>query len=87
LYASPNVIRVNKSRRLRRTGHIAGTEEARNEYKILGGKREGKKPLGRHICRREDNIRLDLKETGLKLWTVRIWRAVVNTVINLWVPQ
>jgi hypothetical protein len=38
--------------------------EMRNANKILVGKPEGKRPLGRHRCRREDNIRMDLREIG-----------------------
>jgi hypothetical protein len=65
----------------------------RNAYKILVGKPEGRKPLG--ITRRkwEDNIRMDLRETGCEgVDWIRLaqdrdqWRAVVNTVMNLRVP-
>jgi chorismate-pyruvate lyase len=38
-----------------------------NEYTILVGKPEGKRPLGRHMRRREDNIRRDFREVGLKV--------------------
>jgi hypothetical protein len=47
LYASPNIIRVMKSRRMKWAGHIACTREIRNEYKILVRESEGKRPLRR----------------------------------------
>jgi hypothetical protein len=55
LYASPDIIRVIKSRRVRWTGHVARMEK-RNAYNISVGKSEGKRTLGRHRCRWEDNI-------------------------------
>jgi hypothetical protein len=68
-------------------------EERRNAYRILVGKPEGKRPLGRHRRRWEDNIRMDLRETGcggmdwIDLAQDRDqWRAHVNTVMNLRVP-
>jgi hypothetical protein len=47
LYSSPSIIRMIKSRRTRWTGHIARKGEKRNGYRILAGKPEGKRPLGR----------------------------------------
>jgi hypothetical protein len=47
LYSSPNIIRQIKSRRMRSAGHVAGMGEERNVYKVLMGKPEGKRPLGR----------------------------------------
>jgi hypothetical protein len=46
-YASPNVIRVIKSRRMRWAGHVARMGKMRNAYSILVGKAEGKRPFGR----------------------------------------
>jgi hypothetical protein len=67
--------------------------EKRNAYRILVGKPEGKRPLGRPRRRWEDNIRMDLRETGwddmdwIDLAQYRDqWKAVVNTVMNLRVP-
>jgi len=64
--------------------------EMRNAYRVLDGKPEGKRPLGRSRCRWEDNIRRDLREIGSKIvaWLHlaqnRVqWRAVVNTAMNL----
>ena len=58
LYSSPNIISSLKSRRLRWAGHIARMEQSRNAYRVLVGKSEGKRPLGRPRHRWEDNIRM-----------------------------
>jgi hypothetical protein len=47
LYSSPNIIRVIKSRRMRWAGHIACMGEGRGAYRVLVGRPEGRKPLGR----------------------------------------
>ena len=64
LYSSPNIVRLIKSRRMRRAGHVAGMEEWRGVHKVLVGKTEGKRPLGRPRRRWEDNIKMDLEEVG-----------------------
>jgi hypothetical protein len=93
LYSSPNIIRMIKSRRIRWAGHVARMGETRNVYRILVGKPEGKRPLGRPRRRWLDNIKMDLGEIG---WDDRDWiclaqdrdqwMAVVNRVMNLRVP-
>jgi hypothetical protein len=60
LYSSPSIIRIIKSRRMRRAGHVARMGEKRNAYRLLVGKPEGQRPLGRLRRRRVDNIRMDL---------------------------
>ena len=60
----PNIIRNLKSRRLRWTGHVALMGKFRNAYRVLVGKPESKRPLGRPRCRWEDNIKMDLRELG-----------------------
>jgi hypothetical protein len=60
LYCSPSIIRIMKSKRMRWSGCVARMGEKRNVYRILVGKLEGKRPLGRPGCRWEDNIRMDL---------------------------
>jgi hypothetical protein len=61
LYCSPNIIRMIKSRRMRWAGHIARMEAPRNAYRILVGKPEGKRPLGRPRRRWVDNIKMYLR--------------------------
>jgi hypothetical protein len=56
LHSSSNIIRMIKSRRMRWEGHVAQMGERRNAYRILVGKPEGKRPLGRPRHRRVDNI-------------------------------
>ena len=64
LYSSPNIVRVIKSRRMRWAGHVARMGEERGAYRVLVGKPEGKRPLGRPRRRWMDNIRMDLQEVG-----------------------
>ena len=64
LYSSPNIVRVIKSRRIRWAGHLARMGEGRGMYRVLVGKPEGKRPLGRPRRRWEDNIKTDLQEIG-----------------------
>jgi hypothetical protein len=62
LYSSPCIIRIIKSRRMRWAGHVARMGEKSNAYRLLVGKPEGKRPLGRPRRRWVDNIRMDLGE-------------------------
>jgi len=64
LYSSPNILRLIKSRRIRWAGHVAPTGEEWEVYRVLVGKLEGRRPLGRPRCRWVDNIRMDLQEVG-----------------------
>jgi hypothetical protein len=72
---------------------VARTGKRRGAYRVLVGKPEGRRPLGRPRRRREDNIKMDLREVrwGGVDWIDLAqdrdrWRAVVYTVMNLWVP-
>jgi hypothetical protein len=93
LYSSPNIIRQIKSRRIRWAGHVARMGEERKVYRVLVGKPEGKRLLGRPRHRWENGIRMDLKEMGwgtvewinLALDRDRWW-ALVNTVMHLRAP-
>jgi len=92
LYSLPNIVRVVKSRRMRWAGHVARLREGRSGHRVLVGKPEGKRPLGRPRRRWEDNIKMDLRKVGeggdwMELAQDRDrWRALVNTVMNLRVP-
>jgi hypothetical protein len=90
LYSSPDIIRQIKSRRMRWAGHVARVGEGRNVYRVLVGKPEGKRPLERPRHRREEGIKMDLREIGwgcvewIHLAHDRDrWRALVNAVMNL----
>jgi hypothetical protein len=64
LYSSPSIIRIIKSRRMRYAGHVARMGEKGNANRLLAGKLEGKRPLGRPRLRWVDNIRMDLGVVG-----------------------
>jgi hypothetical protein len=93
LYSLPNIVRVIKPRRLRLAWHVARMGEGRCVYRVLVGKPEGKRPLGRPRRRWEDNVRMDLQEVGC---VCNDWiglaqyrdrrRAPVSVVRNLRVP-
>jgi hypothetical protein len=57
LYSLPNIVRVEKSRRMRWAGHVARMGEGRVVHRVLVGKPEGTRKLGRHRSRWEDNIK------------------------------
>jgi hypothetical protein len=59
-----DIIRQTKSRRMRWAGHVARMGEGRNVYRVLVGKPEGNRPLGRPRRRWEDGIEMDLREIG-----------------------
>jgi len=64
LYSLLNIVRVVKSRRMRWAEHVARLGEDRGVHRVLVGKPEGKRPLGRPRRRWEDNIKMDLQELG-----------------------
>jgi hypothetical protein len=93
LYSSLKIVRTIKSRRMRWAGHVALMGEGRGVYRVLVGKPEGKRPLGRPRHKWEDNIKLDLRERGIdganwiQLAQDRVqWQSFVNTVMNLQDP-
>ena len=93
LYSSPNIVRVIKSRRMKWVGHVARMGEERGVYRVLVGKPEGRRPLGRPRRRWADNIRMDLQEVGCVYmdWIGLAqdrdsWRTLVSVVMNLRVP-
>jgi hypothetical protein len=90
LYSSPSIIRITKSRRMRRAGHVARIGEKRNAYRLLVIKPEGRMSLGRPRCRWLDNIRMDPVEVGwgdvdwIGLAQDRgRWKALMNSILNL----
>jgi hypothetical protein len=92
LYSSPSIIRIIRSRR-RWAGHVTLMGEKRNACRLLVGKSEGKRPLGRPRRMWTDNVKMELGEVewgdmdwiGLAQDRGR-WRALVNSVRNLWGP-
>jgi hypothetical protein len=93
LYSSPSINRIINVRSMRRAGHVARMAKKRNAYRLLVGKPEGRRPLGRPRRKWVDNIRMDLVEVGwgdvawIGLAQDRDrWRALVNSVLNLRVP-
>jgi len=65
-----------KSRRMRWAGHVARMGERRGVYRVLVGKPEGKRPLGRPTRRWENNIEMDLQEVGCGVWTGSSWLRI-----------
>jgi hypothetical protein len=93
LYSFPNIVRVVESRKMRWAGHVARMGEGRGAYRVLVGRPEGKRPLGRPRHRWEDNIKMGLGEIGIDganwVWLAQDrvqWWAFVNTVMKLRVP-
>jgi len=93
LYSLPSIFREIKSKRMRWARHVARMGVMRGVYRVLVGKPEWKKPLGRPRRRWENNIKMDLKDVGFGVMNwIELdqdrdrWRAVVNAVMNLRVP-
>jgi len=93
LYSSPKIVRVIKSRRMRWAEHVARIDEEKGVYRVLVGKPEGKRPLGKTRNRWVDNIRTGLQEVGCGYmdWIGVAqdrdrWRTLVSAVMNLRVP-
>jgi hypothetical protein len=89
LYSLPNIVRVVKSR-MRWAGHVVRMGEERGVYRVLVGKPEEKRPLGRPRLRWEDNIKMDVQKVGggrgdwMEFAQDRDrWRALVSMVKNL----
>jgi hypothetical protein len=69
-YSSPNIIRMIKTNRMRWAGDVARISEKRTAYRILMGKPEGKRPLGRLRRRWVDNIKMEL-------WNGAVWTGPI----------
>jgi hypothetical protein len=86
------IILSNSSLFVRWEENVARMGEKRGVYRILVGRPEGRRPLGRPRRRWEDNIKMDLQDVGWVMDWIELaqnrdrWRAVVNAVMNLRVP-
>ena len=94
LYSSPNIFRVIKSRGMMWAGHVPRMGERRGVYRILIGKPEGKRQLGRSRRKWDDNIKKDLQDVGCEgMDWIDVaqdrdrWWALVNAVMNFHVPS
>jgi hypothetical protein len=78
LYSSLNIVRVIKSRRMRWAGHVACMGEGKDVYRVLVGRPEGKRILGRPRHKWEDNIKMDLREIWIDEanWIQVVWDRV-----------
>jgi hypothetical protein len=76
LSSPPNIIRVIKSRRMRWAGHVARMGEKTGAYRILVGRPEGRRPLGRPRRRWENNIKMDIQEMTWGAWTRLSWLRI-----------
>jgi hypothetical protein len=93
IVVGPNIVWVIKSGRTRWAGYVARMGEGRGVYRVLVGKSEVKRPLGRHRRNWENNNKMDVQEVGCRdiEWMDLAqdrdkWRALVNAVTDLWVP-
>jgi hypothetical protein len=94
LYCSPNIFRVIKSRIMRWVGNVKRMGEGRGAYRVLLGKHEGKRQLGRPRRRWEDNIKINFQEVeyvGIDWIDLaqdrESLRALVNAVMNFRFPK
>jgi hypothetical protein len=90
LHFSPNIVWVIKSKRMKLAGHVTRMGERRDIYKVLVGKPEGKRPLGRPRHSWENNIKMDRQEVECESmdWIELVedrdrWQALVNAVMNI----
>jgi hypothetical protein len=76
LYSSTNIITLMKTRRKSWAGHVARMGETRNAYRILMGKPEGRRPLGRPRRGWVDNIKIDLRKIDWMVWSESVWFGI-----------
>ena len=77
LYSLPNIVRVVKSRKIGWAGHVARMGGEKRLYRVMVGKPEGKRPVGRPRHRWEDNIKMELQAVRCGgSWTVSSWLRI-----------
>jgi hypothetical protein len=91
LYSSPSIVWVIKSTRMRWAEHVVHIVERIGMYRVLVGKPEVKRPLGRDRHRWENNIKMNLQEVEVMDWIKLAqdryrWQTLVKAVMNLWNP-
>jgi hypothetical protein len=93
LYSSPNIIQVIKSKIMGWAGHVVRMGEGRAAHRVLVGRPDGRRPLGRPRRRLEDIIKKGLQELGwVGMDWIELaqdgdrWRALVNAIMNIRVP-
>ena len=75
-YSSPNIVRVIKSRRMRWAGHVARMGERRGVRRVLAGKPEGKRSLGRPGVGGRIILRWIFRKWGVRVWTGSSWHRI-----------
>jgi hypothetical protein len=91
LYSSLNIIRVINSKRMRQARHVARMGERGSVYRVLVGKPDGRRSIGRTTCRWEDNIEMDLQVVGRGMDWIDLaqdtyrWPALVDAVMSVWI--
>jgi acyl-coenzyme A thioesterase PaaI-like protein len=88
-----NFIRIIKLRRMRWAGHVARIGQRRDVHRVLVGKPEEKRPVGRRRHTWDVNMKVGVQKVEWFAWTILIWirirdswRALVNAVMNLLIP-
>jgi hypothetical protein len=76
LYYLSTIVRMIKLRRMRSVGHVARMGEERGVCRVVVGKPEGRRPLGRPRRRWEYNTKMDLQEVGCEVWTALSWLRI-----------
>jgi hypothetical protein len=84
LYFSPNIIQAIKSRKMTWVGHVACIGERKGAYRVVVGKREEQRPLGKPTHKWEDNIKKDLQEAKWGKWTGLIWLRIGPGIRHLY---
>ena len=76
LYCATNIVQVIKSRRMRRLGHVTCMGDGRDVYRVLVGKPEGKRPLGRPGADESITLRWIFRKWDVGVWTGSTWLRI-----------